>query len=170
MVTADLEHERAEVSEAVQVALAIALAMLAVVSVLAFVAVGRVLAPLRTLGATARSIESTEDLTRRIEVAGDDEIAELGHLFNAMLDRLEQAFALQREFISDAGHELRTPITIIRGHLELLERAPRDAADRHRRARPHEPLRRGPAHAGQGRAAGLPAARRRSTSTCSPRS
>jgi signal transduction histidine kinase len=45
-------------------------------------------------------------------------------VFNAMLDRLEQAFALQREFISDAGHELRTPITIIRGHLSLLERDP----------------------------------------------
>jgi signal transduction histidine kinase len=124
VVTADLAHERAEVSEAVQVALAIALAMLAVVAVLAYLAAGRVLAPLRTLGATARSIESTEDLTQRLEVTGDDEIAELGHLFNAMLDRLEQAFALQREFISDAGHELRTPITIIRGHLSLLERDP----------------------------------------------
>lgn len=124
VVTADLEHERQEVSEAVQVALGIALAMLAVVSVLAFVAVGRVLAPLRTLGATARSIESTDDLTRRIAVTGDDEIAELGHLFNAMLDRLEQAFALQREFVSDAGHELRTPITIIRGHLQLLDHDP----------------------------------------------
>ena len=83
------------------------------------------LAPLRKLGATARSIGSTDDLTRRIEVTGDDEIAELGHLFNAMLDRLEQAFALQREFVSDAGHELRTPITIIRGHLQLLDDATR---------------------------------------------
>ena len=55
---------------------------------------------------------------------GNDDIAELGHLFNAMLDRLEQAFALQREFVSDAGHELRTPITIIRGHLQLLDRDP----------------------------------------------
>lgn len=124
VVTADLEHERAEVSEAVRIALGVSLAMLAIVTVLAFLAIGRVLAPLRTLGATARSIESTEDLTRRIEVTGDDEIAELGRLFNAMLDRLEQAFALQREFISDAGHELRTPITIIRGHLSLLERDP----------------------------------------------
>jgi signal transduction histidine kinase len=124
VVTADLEHERAEVSEAVRVALTIAIAMLAIVAVLSFLAVGRVLAPLRGLGATARSIESTEDLTRRIEVTGEDEIAELGHVFNAMLDRLEQAFALQREFISDAGHELRTPITIIRGHLSLLERDP----------------------------------------------
>jgi signal transduction histidine kinase len=124
VVTADLAHERAEVSEAVQIAAAIALAMLAVVSVLAYVAVGRVLAPLRALGATARSIESTEDLTRRIVVTSEDEVGELGHRFNAMLDRLEQAFALQREFVSDAGHELRTPITIIRGHLELLEEHP----------------------------------------------
>ena len=124
VVTADLAHERAEVSEAVQVSAGIALAMLALVSGLAFVAVGRVLAPLRALGATARSIGSTDDLTRRIDVRTDDEIGELGHLFNAMLDRLEQAFALQREFVSDAGHELRTPITIIRGHLELLGEHP----------------------------------------------
>jgi signal transduction histidine kinase len=124
VVTADLAHERAEVSEAVQTAAGIAIAMLVIVSVLAFVAVGRVLAPLRTLGATARTIQSGDDLTRRIDVRGDDEIAELGHLFNAMLDRLEAAFALQREFVSDAGHELRTPITIIRGHLELLDRDP----------------------------------------------
>ena len=41
-----------------------------------------------------------------------------------MLDRLEAAFASQKEFISDAGHELRTPITIVRGHLELLEEDP----------------------------------------------
>ena len=123
VVTADLEHERGEVADAVQVALGISLAMLLVVSALAFAAVGRVLAPLRTLGQTARSIGSTDDLTRRITVKGDDEVAELGHLFNAMLDRLEQAFALQREFVSDAGHELRTPITIIRGHLQLLEDA-----------------------------------------------
>jgi two-component system OmpR family sensor kinase len=124
VVTADLAHERAEVSEAVQAAAGIALAMLAIVSALAFVAVGRVLEPLRTLGATARTVQSGDDLTRRIDVHGDDEIAELGHLFNAMLDRLEAAFALQREFVSDAGHELRTPITIIRGHLELLDREP----------------------------------------------
>jgi signal transduction histidine kinase len=98
--------------------------MVVLVSVLAYVAVGRILSPLRELGGTARAIQSTDDLTRRIDVRGNDDIAELGHLFNAMLDRLEAAFALQREFVSDAGHELRTPITIIRGHLELLDRDP----------------------------------------------
>jgi signal transduction histidine kinase len=49
----------------------------------------------------------------------DDEIAELARTFNAMLDRLEAAFGNQRRFLDDAGHELRTPITIIRGHIEL---------------------------------------------------
>jgi signal transduction histidine kinase len=43
-----------------------------------------------------------------------------------MLDRLESAFASQRAFVSDAGHELRTPITIIRGHLELLGDDPQE--------------------------------------------
>jgi two-component system, OmpR family, sensor kinase len=87
--------------------------------VLAFVIAGRVLAPLRELTDTARSITET-DLTRRIEVVGHDEVAEAGRTFNAMLDRLQAAFATQKSFVADAGHELRTPITIIRGHLELL--------------------------------------------------
>lgn len=129
VVTADLGRERAEVSEAVRVAAGIALAMLLVVSVLAYLAVGRVLAPLRALGDTARSIGSGDDLTRRIDVHGHDEIAELARMFNGMLDRLEAAFEIQREFVSDAGHELRTPITIIRGHLELLDD---DSAERRR--------------------------------------
>jgi signal transduction histidine kinase len=93
--------------------------VLALASGLAWLVAGRVLAPLRGLRDTAQRISET-DITRRIDVAGSDEIAELGHTFNAMLDRLEQAFAVQRDFVSDAGHELRTPITIIRGHLELL--------------------------------------------------
>ena len=114
------------------------------------------------------------DFTRRIEVDGDDEIAELGRTFNAMLDRLERAFASQRAFVSDAGHELRTPITIVRGHLELLGDDPAgargDGRARDRRARPHGPLRRRPAAARQGRAGATSCAPGRSTSTSSPRS
>jgi two-component system OmpR family sensor kinase len=53
-------------------------------------------------------------------VHGRDDVAALAETFNAMLDRLERAFAAQREFVDDAGHELRTPITIVRGHLELM--------------------------------------------------
>jgi len=123
VVAADLGQERREVAEAVQVAAGVALAVLLIASALAWVIAGRVLAPLRTLRTTAQAITES-DLTRRLEVHGGDEIAELGRTFNAMLDRLEGAFAGQRAFVSDAGHELRTPITIVRGHLELLGEDP----------------------------------------------
>jgi signal transduction histidine kinase len=69
---------------------------------------------------TARSISET-DLSRRIPVQGRDEIGQLTTTFNEMLGRLETAFETQRHFVDDAGHELKTPITIIRGHLELLD-------------------------------------------------
>lgn len=119
VVIAFLQDDRDEVTSAVQVAAAVSGAVLLVASLLAFLAAGRVLRPLRNLDATARAITET-DLSRRIEVEGDDEIAELARTFNAMLDRLQAAFNTQRAFINDASHELRTPITIVRGHLELM--------------------------------------------------
>jgi signal transduction histidine kinase len=85
----------------------------------------RILKPVRSIGNTARSISESQ-LTRRIDVEGHDEIAQLAATFNDMLDRLEDAFQTQKEFIDDAGHELRTPITIIRGHLETRELEPED--------------------------------------------
>ena len=57
---------------------------------------------------------------------GNDDVAQLARTFNTMLDRLEVAFLAQREFVDNAGHELRTPITVIRGHLELMGDDPRD--------------------------------------------
>ena len=80
---------------------------------------GQILSPLRTFIRITQSI-SESNLTKRIHLNGQGEIAELAKTFNAMMDRLEYAFATQRNFVNDAGHELRTPITIIRGHLELM--------------------------------------------------
>jgi two-component system OmpR family sensor kinase len=114
-----VEGERAEVDDAIRTSVAISVAVLIMASLLAWVIAGRVLAPVKTLTDTARSITES-DLTQRIPVEGNDQIAELTATFNAMLDRLEAAFVTQRSFMDDAGHELRTPITIIRGHLELL--------------------------------------------------
>ena len=95
---------------------------------LAWLIAGRVLAPVRELEETARSITES-DLTHRLVVNGDDELARLAATFNAMLDRVEGAFRSQRQFIDDAGHELRTPITVIRGHLELLGDDPTERAE-----------------------------------------
>lgn len=123
VTTGNLGHEQGEVDDAVDLAAGVGLAVLLIACVLGFLSAGRMLAPLRDLTDTARAIGES-DLSRRIETHGHDEIATLGRTFNAMLDRLGEAFARQREFLSDAGHELRTPITIVRGHLELLENDP----------------------------------------------
>ncbi|MEM7554721.1 MAG: HAMP domain-containing sensor histidine kinase [Cyanobacteria bacterium P01_A01_bin.84] len=111
--------ERKEALEALQVISEMKLLALGLALVLTWFAASRVLAPLRFLIRTTQSI-SESNLTKRISVDGQGEIAELAKTFNAMMDRLEAAFATQRNFINDAGHELRTPITIIRGHLELM--------------------------------------------------
>ncbi len=99
------------------------LLVLALALVLAWFAAGRVLIPLRLLTNTAHAITES-DLTQRILIQGRGELAEVAKTFNDMMDRLEGAFDTQRDFINDAGHELRTPITIIRGHLELLDDDP----------------------------------------------
>ena len=119
VVAADLGAERREVDDATRLVAIVLLSVLLIASVFAWAIAGRVLAPLRDLTDTARTI-SDSDLTRRIAVSGRDEVAELGRTFNAMLDRLQAAFDAQRAFVSDASHELRTPITIVRGHLELM--------------------------------------------------
>jgi two-component system, OmpR family, sensor kinase len=118
-VAIDLSGELDEVNEALRIAAGVNIGVLLLASLFAWVIAGRVLAPLRLLRDTARSITES-DLTRRIPVEGDDELADLARTFNEMLDRLEEAFASQKAFISDAGHELRTPITIIRGHLDVM--------------------------------------------------
>ncbi len=124
-----LERERSEVNEAVSTIGFVAAIILLGGTAVAFLAVGRVLAPLSELRDAARSVSSS-DMTQRIAVTGEDELAELGRTFNRMLDRLELAFSTQREFIRDAGHELRTPIAIVRGHLELLAEEEPDDSDR----------------------------------------
>jgi two-component system, OmpR family, sensor kinase len=95
------------------------LGILLVASGIAWLIAGRVLSPVAQLAATARSI-SRSDLTRRIEIRGTGEAADMARSFNAMLDRLEAVFRSEREFVADASHELRDPLTICRGHLELL--------------------------------------------------
>ena len=94
----------------------------------AWIVAGQILAPVR-LVRQAAAVITEQDLTRRIPVDGRDDIAALADQFNSMLDRLEHAFGTQREFLDDASHELRTPITIVRGHLELMDTDPTERAE-----------------------------------------
>ena len=75
--------------------------------------------PLRRMAAVASAVDSG-DLSHRIDYEGDDEVGVLAEAFNHMLDRLEAGFRLQRDFVSDASHELRSPLTVLRGRIEQL--------------------------------------------------
>lgn len=82
----------------------------------------RILLPIREMTATARKIE-VEKMDQRIAVPpARDELAELAETFNHMLERLEAGFKQQQRFVSDASHELRTPVTVILGYSDLLSR------------------------------------------------
>lgn len=120
-----MAEEQTEILEVMLVIGQVSIALFLVSLVLAWFAAGRVLAPLRMITATAQAISET-DLSQRLSVQGKGELAKLAATFNDMMNRLETAFDSQREFVNDAGHELQTPITIIRGHLELMGDDPDD--------------------------------------------
>ena len=129
VVITNLDAARAGLADTMRTYSIVALLVLLVVTAVAFWVAGRLLAPLRTLRETAEDITET-DLSRRLPVGGNDDITALTRTFNGMLDRLESAFVGQRQFLDDAGHELKTPLTVLRGHLELLDTDnPADAAE-----------------------------------------
>ncbi len=99
-----------------------------------YLVAARAAAPLRRYAATAARIDAGE-LTPRLQVdpASPTELRTLAITFNHMLDRLDRAFAQQREFVSDASHELRSPLTAIRGQIEVLARAEEPSAEETRR-------------------------------------
>lgn len=112
--------ERKEILAAILIVIQVLLIAFVLAVILAWRMAGKVLRPIRTLINTANQISET-DLTKRIPLRSKGEMAELAKTFNNMMNRLETAFQTQRQFLNDASHELRTPITIIRGHLELLD-------------------------------------------------
>jgi len=97
-------------------------------AILASAVVGRVLAtqalrPIDTITQTALAISRADDLDKRIlQVGPQDEVGRLAATFNIMLDRLEGLFRAQQRFIADISHELRSPLTTIRGNVDLLRR------------------------------------------------
>ncbi len=113
-------QERAGLRALLRVYALVAVGALAATGLVGWLVAGRLLAPLRSLReAAART--AAEDLTERIDVTGDDDVAALARSYNAMLDRLQTSFEVQRQFLDDAGHELRTPLTILSGHLQVLD-------------------------------------------------
>jgi two-component system, OmpR family, sensor kinase len=112
--------ERSEIEDAVRTQAVTQFATIAIASLVGLALAGRVLRPLRSLADTAKAFSET-DLTRRIPVRGKDEASRIAGAFNDMLEGIETAFATQRQFLDNVSHELRAPLTVIRGHIELLD-------------------------------------------------
>ncbi|MBI2859403.1 MAG: HAMP domain-containing protein [Chloroflexi bacterium] len=89
-------------------------------SVLTFWLSRRISAPIHSMTLAANRI-GRGDFSQRVVIKGNDEIAELGNSFNAMAQGLSQAEEVKRNMVSDAAHELRTPLSNIRGYLEALK-------------------------------------------------
>ena len=86
----------------------------------------RVLAPIQDIASMAETL-SESNLSNRINIAGtQNELKDLASVINRMLDRIERSYNSQKQFVSDASHELRTPISVIRGYTDMLKRWGKD--------------------------------------------
>ena len=96
-----------------------ALAAVAVALVVSFIFSRRIVAPLRAMMTASQHI-SAGHYDERVDVAGNDELAQLAGHFNQMAGQLEQTESMRRRLIGDVSHELRTPLTGIKGYMEGL--------------------------------------------------
>jgi two-component system OmpR family sensor kinase len=126
VIAVDVRAELADFGSAMTTYAVVAAGVLAVIGLTGWLVAGRLLAPIRRLRVAAEYITATDRGTR-IPVVGRDDVSALTATVNDMLDRLDAALTSQRRLLDDVRHELKTPITIVRGHLELLD--PRDPAD-----------------------------------------
>jgi two-component system sensor histidine kinase MprB len=100
------------------------------VGILAAAAVGGVvaraaLAPVSRFTRQTEALTANPDLSQRLEIEGQDELARLARSFNATLDALERSAEAQRHLVADASHELRTPIASLRANIQVLQEADR---------------------------------------------
>jgi len=92
-------------------------------ALISWLAIGRILRPMRRLADATGRITTTQDLSTLLPDPGRGEVGELTRSFNTMLAALRFSRAQQQRLVQDASHEMRTPLTSIRGSAELLQRA-----------------------------------------------
>lgn len=95
----------------------------------------RLLGSIRRLTQTAADIGLRGELGVRLDdEQGADEVGEMAATFNAMIDKIDSAVSQQKQMMADVSHQLRTPLTVARGHLDVMNRGPLDDPDRTREA------------------------------------
>jgi two-component system, OmpR family, sensor histidine kinase MprB len=118
-----LEETNATLRRLVAVLIGVLVAGVGVAALLGGLVGRSALQPVRRLQRGTRYVAATQDLSRRVEAIGDDELAGLARSFNDMLEALAESRRAQRQLIADASHELRTPLTTVQANVELLSRA-----------------------------------------------
>ncbi|MSO42064.1 MAG: HAMP domain-containing histidine kinase [Solirubrobacterales bacterium] len=113
--------------------LLVSLGSIGVAAMLGLLVARGALAPAAAVSGAAEDVARTGDLSRRIEVRGDDELARLAGSFNQMMNSLERSESQRRRLVADASHELRTPLATLRTNIETLGRG--DAIDDAERGR-----------------------------------
>lgn len=108
----------------------VALILIGAIGVVGGVALGAFVArtalvPIARFTARTERLRDEADLSQRMDVVGNDELARLARSFNSTLDELERSMESQRQLVADASHELRTPIASLRANIQLLGDADR---------------------------------------------
>lgn len=116
----DKRAAMAVVDQLMKIYIVVAFGSMLLVSSLTWVFAGHLLRPIEQLREAAEAI-SEDDLSARVPVAGADDLTRLSVAMNGMLDRISESVDSQRRLMDDVGHELRTPVTVVRGHLELMD-------------------------------------------------
>jgi two-component system, OmpR family, sensor histidine kinase MprB len=130
-VATSLEPTQDTLSSLVVILFLVSAGGIALAAALGPVVARTALAPAGEVSDAAEEVARTQDLTRRIEVRGSDELGRLAASFNQMMAALERSESAQRQLVADASHELRTPLATLRTNIETLGRRDRiDPAER----------------------------------------
>jgi heavy metal sensor kinase len=127
-IAVPLAHIEAQVDTLKRILIYVAGVLLAISAVGGWLLAGRALRPIDELTRRAQQI-SAHDLRQRLNLDQDDELGRMAATFDDMIARLEEAFARQKRFTSDASHELRTPLTVMQADLGLALARPRSAEE-----------------------------------------
>lgn len=114
------EQGAAQMSDIVRLSLILMPVLVIAASIGGYLIARRMLHPIQKISDTARQIGQDNDLKKRIELGvGNDELHQLADSFNDMFEKLERSFEAERQFTSDASHELRTPVSVIAAQCEV---------------------------------------------------